>query len=154
MHGDLDPDGVVDQWTLVEADWALIANKTGVSRLGFALSLKYFEAEACFPSGDACFDERVVRFVAEQLAVDRAGLAGYDWGGRTGLPRLAVSGWLGSECCRLGHDGFVFGWCQSAETLLASSLVVCPFDPGGDGDPQLVDPQDLDQLHRTSECHS
>ena len=83
MHGDLDADGVVDRWTLVGADWDLTANKTEVSRLGFALSLKYLEAEARFPSGEICFDERTVRSVAEQLAVDRAGLAGYDWSGRT-----------------------------------------------------------------------
>lgn len=33
-------------WTLVEEDWGLLANKTGATRLGFGVILKYFELEA------------------------------------------------------------------------------------------------------------
>lgn len=36
-------------WTLDEADLGLIANKSGATRLGFALALKFFEQEARFP---------------------------------------------------------------------------------------------------------
>ncbi|MEK8168807.1 hypothetical protein NKH77_00295 [Streptomyces sp. M19] len=36
-------------WTLVEGDWKLVANKTGATRLGFCMMLKFFEIEARFP---------------------------------------------------------------------------------------------------------
>jgi hypothetical protein len=37
-------------WTLVESDWDLIANKAGVTRLGFAVMLKFYEIEGRFPA--------------------------------------------------------------------------------------------------------
>ena len=35
--------------TLLDGDWELVGNKTGATRLGFALMLKFFEQEARFP---------------------------------------------------------------------------------------------------------
>ena len=32
-------------WTLVDGDWDLVANKRGATRLGFSLLLKFFELE-------------------------------------------------------------------------------------------------------------
>jgi hypothetical protein len=46
---DWEPEDLVAHWTLVDDDWRLVANKTGPSRLGFALVLKFFELEARFP---------------------------------------------------------------------------------------------------------
>ncbi len=40
---------LIECWTLDEADLGLIANKSGATRLGFALALKFFEQEARFP---------------------------------------------------------------------------------------------------------
>jgi hypothetical protein len=40
---------LVGSWTLVGDDWGLVGNKTGPTRLGFALLLKFFELEARFP---------------------------------------------------------------------------------------------------------
>lgn len=37
-----------------------------------------------------------------------------------------------------GHDGFVLDGGQSAESGLASAAMVGPFDPGHDGDAELV----------------
>lgn len=44
-----EPEDLLAAWTLVEADWELVANKSGATRLGFALLLKFFELEARFP---------------------------------------------------------------------------------------------------------
>lgn len=41
-----DSDG---RWTLGQADRALLANKSGATRLGFAVLLKMFQAEGRFP---------------------------------------------------------------------------------------------------------
>jgi hypothetical protein len=41
---------LVDHWTLLPAELDLLANKTGATRLGFALLLKSFQLEARFPA--------------------------------------------------------------------------------------------------------
>lgn len=40
---------MIAAWTLLDNDWVLLANKTGSTRLGFSLLLKFFEQEAWFP---------------------------------------------------------------------------------------------------------
>ncbi len=45
MRGDWEPEALIACWTLDEADWRLLANKAGATRLGFALLLKFFEFE-------------------------------------------------------------------------------------------------------------
>jgi hypothetical protein len=37
-----EPDELIEAWTLVDADWALVGNKTGATRLGFSLILKFY----------------------------------------------------------------------------------------------------------------
>jgi hypothetical protein len=52
----------VASWTLLDADWALAANKAGATRLGFALLLKFFELEARFPHDRAEIPPAAVAF--------------------------------------------------------------------------------------------
>jgi hypothetical protein len=68
---------------LLEADWELVANKAGATRLGFALLLKFFELKARFPRDRGELPAAAVTFVAEQLGVPAGELAGYDWAGRS-----------------------------------------------------------------------
>ncbi len=49
MRREWEPEDLVACWTLIQADRELIANKSGATRLGFALLLKYFELEGRFP---------------------------------------------------------------------------------------------------------
>ena len=42
MRQDWEPEDLLAAWTLVEDDWRLVANKTGATRLGFAVLLKFF----------------------------------------------------------------------------------------------------------------
>jgi Domain of unknown function (DUF4158) len=50
MHRDWEPEGLIASWTLLEDDRAVLRNKSGANRLGFAVLLKYFEIEARFPT--------------------------------------------------------------------------------------------------------
>ena len=68
---------------LLDDDWALVANKTGHSRLGFALLLKFFEAEARFPRHAEELPSAAVDYVAAQVKVGADQLAKYAWSGRT-----------------------------------------------------------------------
>lgn len=58
---------LIDTWTLVDADWRLVANKHGATRLGFALLLKFFESEARFPRDLEELPVAAVAYVAEQV---------------------------------------------------------------------------------------
>src|SRR4051794_10666939 len=83
MRQEWEPEELVASWTLLDADWALVANKAGATRLGFALLLKFFELEARFPRDRAEIPPAAVAFVADQVAVSSTELAGYDWAGRS-----------------------------------------------------------------------
>jgi hypothetical protein len=45
VRAEWEPDELIDMWTLTGGDWDLIANKAGVTRLGFAVMLKFYEIE-------------------------------------------------------------------------------------------------------------
>ena len=83
MRREWDPDDVIACWTLGEADGELIANKTGATRLGFALLLKFFELEARFPRHAGEVPQAAVHYLAEQVKVDPGLFAAYAWSGRT-----------------------------------------------------------------------
>ena len=50
MRAEWEPDELIDAWTLTGGDWDLIANKAGLTRLGFAVMLKFYEIEGRFPA--------------------------------------------------------------------------------------------------------
>ena len=50
MRTDWEPDELIGAWTPVNGDWKLIANKTGMTRPGFALLPKLYEIEGRFPA--------------------------------------------------------------------------------------------------------
>lgn len=49
MRREWAPEDLVGSWTLLPADVPMLGNKSGSTRLGFALLLKFFEIEARFP---------------------------------------------------------------------------------------------------------
>ena len=66
-------------WTLVGQDWELVANKTGATRLGFALLLKFFELEARFPRVPEEVPPAAITYVAGQVGVPVEAFASYSW---------------------------------------------------------------------------
>ena len=82
MRREWEPEELIACWTLVEADQELVANKSGATRLGFALLLKFFELEARFPRDVGELPPAAVNYVAEQVRVDAAELDAYGWSGR------------------------------------------------------------------------
>jgi hypothetical protein len=74
---------LVDHWTLLPAELDLLANKTGATRLGFALLLKSFQLEARFPARKQDLPGAVVVFVAKQVGVAPEEFLQYQWRGRT-----------------------------------------------------------------------
>ena len=74
---------LVEHWTLHTGDLALLSKKTGATRLGFAVLLKFFQREGRFPSSKTEIPGVVITFVAAQVGVAREAYLQYDWQGRT-----------------------------------------------------------------------
>jgi uncharacterized protein DUF4158 len=73
---------LAEHWTLLPGERDLLANKSGATRLGFAVLLKFFQYEARFPQSRQEVPWAVVAFVARQVGVSAACYAEYDWNGR------------------------------------------------------------------------
>ena len=82
MRQEWSPDELVGAWTLVEGDWRLLGNKSGVTRLGFALLLKFFELEGRFPAYPEEIPAVAVEYVAGLVKVDPALFTKYSWSAR------------------------------------------------------------------------
>ena len=74
-------DELIESWSLDQADWELVGNKTGATRLGFAVLLKFFELEARFPRSIDEVPIEAVDFMGRQVDVRFESLDGYDWSG-------------------------------------------------------------------------
>ena len=83
MKRQWDIEELIEHFTLVEGDLEALANKTGPTRLGYTLLLKCFQYEGWFPSARHEISKDVVNYVANQLKLDPALYAQYDWDGRT-----------------------------------------------------------------------
>src|SRR6266567_3789686 len=82
MRREWELEDLIECWTLDDAEAALLANKTGATRLGSALMLKFFEQEARFPRRED-IPRAAIDFVAGQVKVDAALFAKYPFSGRT-----------------------------------------------------------------------
>jgi hypothetical protein len=134
---------LIECWTLDEEDVRLLANKSGATRLGFALTLKYFEQEGRFPRRAADIPEAVVGYVAGQAGVAAGEFAAYDWSGRTVKNHRAqirdalgfreptvgdedkLADWLAAEVCtaELNRDRLRAALCHVRQAELTDGLV-------------------------------
>ena len=89
MRAEWEPDELIDTWTLTGGDWNLIANKAGVTRLGFAVMLKFYEMEGRFPAYREEVPQAAVDYLGSLVRVEPALFAKYSWRGR--YPVTAVS---------------------------------------------------------------
>ena len=78
-----DVDELIEFWTLLDEDRALLAGKRGATALGFAVLLKHYSRHGQFPRGRSEVPDDVIVFVAGQLGVDAADLGFYEWPGST-----------------------------------------------------------------------
>ena len=125
MRREWELEDLIECWTLDDSDFGLIANKSGATRLGFALSLKYFEQEARFPRHAGELPPIAVEFVAGQVKVDPAVFGEYAWSGRTvEYHRAQIRTALGFREPTVGDEDKLADW-------LAAE--VCPAELNRDG---------------------
>jgi TnpA family transposase len=75
-------DELIGHWTLLPHDLVLLANKSGATRLGCAILLKFFQYAGRFPEQKHEVAGAVVAHVARQAGVPAAAWLAYDWRGR------------------------------------------------------------------------
>lgn len=61
---------------------AWLSNKIRETRLGFAIGLKFFQQEHCFPAAANDVPPEVISHIAQQVKVDATEFENYDWGSR------------------------------------------------------------------------
>jgi len=76
---------VEDRWILRADDRALLGNKTGATRLGFAVLLKLFQAEGRFPRRPEDVPAAAVEAIAGQV-----GVAAAAWPIVTTVPKVPI----------------------------------------------------------------
>ncbi len=74
---------LIEHWMLNAWDLAQLGNKTGATRLGFAVLLKFFQRAGRFPAFKNEVPGVVITFVATQVGVEASAYLQYDWQGRT-----------------------------------------------------------------------
>jgi Domain of unknown function (DUF4158) len=77
------PDELAHHWTLSREERVLLANKTGATRLAFAVLLKAFQYDGRFPEDREDVPHRIVAHLAQQVGVLPGVYAEVDWTGRS-----------------------------------------------------------------------
>ncbi len=83
MKRNWQPEELIEHWTLLPTELALLTKKTATNRLGIALLLKFYQYEGHFPASRAEIPTTAIRYVADQLQIDPERLGDYDFEGRT-----------------------------------------------------------------------
>lgn len=102
MARDLGLDEVVDHFTLNSEETGWLRNKTGATRLGFAVQMKFLLWRGRFPKMRLELPRDAVAHIARQVDVDPGELAAYDFTARTAQRHRTelreLTGW--HECTR------------------------------------------------------
>ena len=83
MKRNWQPEELIEHWTLIPTELALLTNRTATNRLGIALLLKFFQYEGRFPTSRIEVPKDVIRYVAQLLKVSPERFDDYSWQRRT-----------------------------------------------------------------------
>jgi TnpA family transposase len=124
MKPDWNADELAEHWSLLPSEKQLLGNKTGATRLGFAVLLKFFQQEGCFPRQRPDVPGLAIAYVAHQVGVAPEEWAQYDWDGRTiKYHRAQIRTFLGFREATV-DDG------EAVATWLAENLLPQDHRPG------------------------
>lgn len=119
---------LLEHWTLLPRELALLTQKKKPNRLGFAIILKFYQYEGQFPSNKREIPHQVIGYVADQLKVDPQQFDGYDFEGRTiKVHRVAIRDFLGFHEATLSEQKSLKTWLEKqvlAYDLKTDSLII------------------------------
>jgi len=104
-------DDVVDHFTLIGDELELLRNKSGATRLGFAVLLKYVIWRGRFPTGSHELADDAVAHLARQVRVPAGDLASYDFASRTAQRhRTEIRAYSGFRECSVADAEALASW--------------------------------------------
>jgi hypothetical protein len=74
---------LIERWTLDPDELPLLGGKTGPTRLGFAVLLRFFAGEGRFPGSKGEVPGQAITYLAGQVGVPAEAYLRYDWRGRS-----------------------------------------------------------------------
>ena len=83
MKRNWDLEELIEHFTIMPNEMSTIGNKTGETRLGFAVILKFFQFEAKFPNSKNEVPRVVVQYIAKQMQLTDSLFEKYDINSRT-----------------------------------------------------------------------
>ena len=111
MARNLGLDEVVDHFTLIGDELELLRNKSGATRLGFAVLLKYVLWRGRFPPAAQQLPEDAVAHLARQVRVPATELESYDFASRTAQRhRTEIRAYTGFRECSVADAETLTGW--------------------------------------------
>ena len=75
-------DELIEHFTILPNEMRLYENKTGETRIGFVVMLKFFQNEARFPTHKYEVPKAVISYIAKQIHSEPGLYAQYNWTGR------------------------------------------------------------------------
>lgn len=76
-------DELIEHFTIMPNEMSVVGNKTGETRLGFVVLLKFFQMEARFPNSKNEIPKLVVEYISKQLQLSSSLFENYDMTSRT-----------------------------------------------------------------------
>ena len=111
MALDLGLDDVVDHFTLIGDEFDQLRNKSGATRLGFAVLLKFLLWRGRFPRGLHEVPDDAVAHLARQVRVPAAELGSFDFASRTAKRhRTEIRAYTGFRECSVADAEALAGW--------------------------------------------
>ena len=111
MARNLGLDDVVDHFTLIGDELELLRNKSGATRLGFAVLLKHVLWRGRFPSGSQDLPDDAVAHLARQVRVGAGELSSYDFASRTAQRhRTEIRAYTGFRECSVADAEALTSW--------------------------------------------
>jgi len=116
-------DELIEHWTLLPDEIKLLGNKTGATRLGFAIVLKYFQLFVHFPVQKPDVPNIVITHIASQVNVSPQDYQKYDWQSRMAMyHRSQIREFLGFRKAKVSDARAVVEWLIEKVLVTETSL--------------------------------
>jgi hypothetical protein len=111
MRQHFTPQELAEHFTLLPAEQELLANKTGVNRLGFVVLLKYFQWEGRFPEHVQDVPRAIVDHLGHTLSIPTERFRQYDLEGRsTRYHKEQIRQWTGFRVGTIADADAMASW--------------------------------------------
>ena len=149
MKQDWHPDELAQHWMLAPDEGELLGNKTGATRLSFAILLKAFQFDGCFPERREDVASRIVVHLASQTGVPPEAYSDGEWSERTQRQQRAqIRAYCGFRAFRARDEPALIAWLSERVNSANPEAEALKLAAYGYLRSQHVEPPATERLHR------